>query len=256
MKHKLVIGNWKMYGSREANQRLLAEALPELAILADITVVICPPYPYLEQVNNLLQGSQVKLGAQDVNAQTNGAFTGEVSVSMLRDVGCAFVLLGHSERRILMGETDAQMAEKYAAALAGGLTPVLCVGETLGQRQSGITEQVIISQLQAVVDTVGVLGLAAGIIAYEPVWAIGTGESATPEQAQAVHAHIRAWLAEQLPTEASSPALLYGGSVKADNAQALFSQTDIDGGLIGGASLDASAFAAICRAAQGSALDH
>lgn len=250
MANPLVIGNWKMNGSLSANQRLLAALLPELSALTAVEVAVCPAFPYLAQVGAHLQGSHVALGAQDVSAKANGAFTGEVSVPMLTDLGCRFVLLGHSERRTLLGESSALIAEKYAAALAGGLVPVLCIGETLEQRRRDLTESIITAQLQDVLERVGGEGIAAGVIAYEPVWAIGSGESASPEQAQDVHAYIRRWLAKHLPAGVASPRLLYGGSVKADNAAALFEQGDIDGGLIGGAALDASAFAAICRAAQ------
>ncbi len=249
MKNKLVIGNWKMNGSREANRQLLAGMLPALALLDAVEIAVCPPHPYLEQVGGLLQGSRLGLGAQNVSARPDGAVTGEVSVSMLRDLGCHWVLVGHSERRALLGESSAMVADKYAAALAGGLVPVLCVGETLEQRRQGQAMAVISSQLQAVADRVGGEGLASGVIAYEPVWAIGTGESATPEQAQDIHGQIRAWLASRLPAESRSPRLLYGGSVKPDNARALFARPDIDGGLIGGAALQAEAFVAICQAA-------
>ncbi|MBB3102600.1 triose-phosphate isomerase [Azomonas macrocytogenes] len=250
MKDKLVIGNWKMNGNCEENQRLLAEALPELAAVTGVEVVVCPPFPYLAQVGAQLQGSPVSLGAQNVNAKERGAFTGEVSVPMLNDFECRFVLVGHSERRTLFGETDEMVAEKYAAALSGGVIPVLCVGETLEQRRAGLAENVIVGQLQAVASRVGGEAMAAGVIAYEPLWAIGTGESATPEQAQQIHGHIRQWLAGQLPSGTASPRLLYGGSLKADNAPALFAQPDIDGGLVGSAALEAQSFVTICRVAQ------
>ncbi|GAB3377710.1 triose-phosphate isomerase family protein [Azotobacter armeniacus] len=250
MREKLVIGNWKMNGSLDANRRLLQELLPPLAALTGADVAVCPPFPYLAQVGALLEGSGVALGAQNLHTAAKGAFTGEVGAGMLKELGCRFVLVGHSERRSLFGESDALVAEKFAAALAAGLVPVLCVGETLEQRRNGTTEAVIAAQLQAALQRVGIAGIAAGVIAYEPVWAIGTGETASPEQAQAVHRHIRALLAEHDPALAGATSILYGGSVKPDNAQALFGQPDIDGGLIGGASLEAASFAAICKAAE------
>jgi len=249
-RRKRVIGNWKMNGSLTANAALLDELLPQLAVLEGVELAVCPPFPYLAQVAALLEGSGVALGAQNLNVATKGAFTGEVGAEMLKELGCRYVLVGHSERRSLYGECDEVVAEKFAVALAAGLLPVLCVGETQAQRRQGQTEQVVSAQLQAVLRRSGVQGLAAGLIAYEPVWAIGTGETASPEQAQAVHRHIRVLLGEFDRERAEATAILYGGSVKADNAQALFAQPDIDGGLIGGASLEAAAFAAICQAAS------
>ncbi|WP_349572743.1 triose-phosphate isomerase [Azotobacter salinestris] len=250
MRGKLVMGNWKMNGSLAANRRLLLELLPPLASLRHVDVAVCPPFPYLAQVGGLLEGSSVALGAQNLHTVETGAFTGEVGGGMLKELGCRFVLVGHSERRSLFGESDELVAEKFAAALAAGLVPVLCVGETLAQRRDGSTETVIAEQLQAVIRRVGGQALLSGVIAYEPVWAIGTGESASPEQAQAVHQHIRAQLGEFDRALAAGMPILYGGSVKADNAAALFEQPDIDGGLIGGASLEAASFLAICQAAQ------
>ncbi|MDD2001955.1 triose-phosphate isomerase [Pseudomonas putida] len=247
---KRVIGNWKMNGSLTANAALLDELLPPLAVLEGIDLAVCPPFPYLAQVAALLEGSGVALGAQNLNVSAKGAFTGEVGAEMLKELGCRYVLVGHSERRSLYGECDEVVAEKFAVALAAGLLPVLCVGETQAQRRRGQTEQVVSAQLQAVLRRSGVQDLAAGLIAYEPVWAIGTGETASPEQAQAVHRHIRALLSEFDRARAEATPIIYGGSVKGDNAQALFAQPDIDGGLIGGASLDAVAFAAICQAAS------
>ncbi|SEI41006.1 triosephosphate isomerase [Azotobacter beijerinckii] len=249
MSGKRVIGNWKMNGSLDANRRLLQELLPPLAALTGIEVAVCPPFPYLAQVGALLEGSGVALGAQNLHAAEKGAFTGEVGAGMLKELGCRYVLVGHSERRSLFGESDGLVAEKFEAALAAGLLPVLCVGETLAQRRDGSTEAVIAAQVRAVLQRVGIAGIATGVVAYEPVWAIGTGETASPEQAQAVHRQIRALLGEADGALAAATPLLYGGSVKADNAQALFAQPDIDGGLIGGASLEAASFAAICQAA-------
>ncbi|TWC28041.1 triosephosphate isomerase [Pseudomonas sp. SJZ079] len=250
MRRKLVIGNWKMHGKHQANAQLLEALLPALAESAGVETAVCPPYPYLAQVAELLAGSTLKLGAQNLSRFDQGAHTGEVSAHMLRELGCQYVLVGHSERRSLYGEDDRLVAEKFAAALCADLVPVLCVGESLAQRRGEITERVVAEQIQAVLQRVGINGLAGGVIAYEPVWAIGTGETATPAQVQAVHRHIRSLLAEQDPAVAAAMRILYGGSVKAANAGELFAQTDVDGGLIGGASLDAASFAAICAAAQ------
>ncbi|MNZ48522.1 MULTISPECIES: triose-phosphate isomerase [Pseudomonas] len=249
-KQKLVIGNWKMNGSSAANASLLRSVLPVISRFEGVEIAICPPFPYLTTVADLLDDSDVLLGAQNLSSQLSGAHTGEVSASMLHDIGCRFVLVGHSERRALYSEDDDLVAKKFATALRAGLIPVLCVGETLAQRQCGETEGIVTSQLSAVLKAVGIQDLAKGVIAYEPVWAIGTGETATPEQAQAVHRHIRQWLAIEDRAAAADCRILYGGSVKADNAEQLFKQPDIDGGLIGGASLDAMSFAAICWAAQ------
>lgn len=249
-KKQLVIGNWKMNGSSAENASLLLSLLPVISRFESVEVALCPPYPYLTTVADLLDDSDVALGAQNLSAQLSGAHTGEVSASMLHDIGCRFVLVGHSERRALYAEDDDLVAKKFATALRAGLIPVLCVGETLAQRQSGETEVVVTNQLNAVLKAVGIQDLVKGVIAYEPVWAIGTGETATPEQAQAVNRHIRQYLADQDRAAAADCRILYGGSVKADNAEQLFNQPDIDGGLIGGASLDAMSFAAICWAAQ------
>ena len=246
---KLVIANWKMHGTHAGNARLIDALLPSLPPMPGVQVAICPPMPYLAQLAGLLSRTGISLGAQNISERAEGAFTGEVSGQMLADLGCGYALVGHSERRSLYGETDAQVAMKFEAALRAGLTPVLCLGETIHQRRAGNTNAVIGSQLKAVLEQVGMAQLAKGVIAYEPVWAIGTGETASPAQAQAVHAHIRQLLAAQPPATAARIRLLYGGSVKAENAAQLFAQKDIDGGLIGGASLDADAFAAICRAA-------
>lgn len=246
----LIIGNWKMNGDTARNEVLLSELLPALSNLKGVDVVVCPPLPYLSQVAHLLAPSNVVLGAQNLNHQTAGAHTGETSAGMLVDLGCHYVLVGHSERRAFHGEHDEWVAAKFAAALGAGMVPVLCVGETFAQRQVHETESVVTSQLNAVLQRVGIDQLCRGVIAYEPVWAIGTGETASPEQAQAVHQHIRQWLTLQNAKQAADCRILYGGSVNARNAEKLFSQPDIDGGLIGGASLDATSFIAVCVAAQ------
>ena len=245
MQRKLVVGNWKMHGSHAANAELLAGLLAARPFMADVAV--CAPFPYLSEVAVTLAASGIGWGAQDCSAHEQGAYTGEVSVPMLAEFGCRYVIVGHSERRAWHAESDQLVADKAKAALARGVTPIVCVGETLAQREAGETEQVVKRQLSAVIHT---LTHCVGeiVVAYEPVWAIGTGRTATPEQAQQVHALLRALLAAASP-HAGAMRLLYGGSVKPDNAATLFAQPDIDGGLIGGASLKATEFAAICRAA-------
>ncbi|MGP9568348.1 triose-phosphate isomerase [Halomonas sp. AOP5-B2-8] len=249
MRQPIVIGNWKMNGNLLANETLLEALLSSLEKLENVQVAVCPPLPYLAQVAQHLKDHSIDLGAQTLNEYEVGAHTGEVSAAMLKDLGCQYVLVGHSERRSRYGESDLAVTAKFAAAQAVDLVPVLCVGETLAERQWGETEAVVARQLQAVVDTLGVAALSGSVIAYEPVWAIGTGETATPDHAQAVHAYSRAWLTNHSAPLAARLPLLYGSSVKAANAKALFAQPDIDGGLIGGASLDAGSFANICRAA-------
>lgn len=244
MRRKLVVGNWKMHGDHAANAALLNDLLRLLPDLARVDVAVCPPFVFLSTVRELLGNSAIKLGAQNLNGEAQGAFTGEVSAPMLRDCGCDYVIVGHSERRQLFGESDEQVAVKAAAALRNGLTPIVCVGESLAEREAGDTLAVIKRQLGAIQETMSAVDLKRVVIAYEPIWAIGTGRTATPEQAQTVHAFIR----EQL--QADAVPILYGGSVKAENAQALFAQVDIDGGLVGGASLNAEEFAAICHAAE------
>lgn len=251
MRRPLVAGNWKLHGSRASNASLLGAIRAGLQSSWDLDVMVCPPFVYLAEVAAALQGSPMILGAQDASAEVQGAFTGEVSASMLRDVGCSHVLVGHSERRTLFGESDDLVARKFRTAVAAGLSPVLCVGETLQQRQAGATEAVIRQQLDAVLAAVSDEELARGIIAYEPVWAIGTGHTASPEQAQEVHAVIRRTVLVRSARIAGELRILYGGSVKGANAQALFAMPDIDGGLVGGASLDAVDFLKICSAAAG-----
>jgi triosephosphate isomerase len=249
MRQPLVAGNWKLNGSREANRALLSGVRAGLGDGPDCEVLVCPPYVYLAEAIGLLEGSGVMVGGQDVAEQAAGAFTGEVSAAMLRDVGCSHVIVGHSERRSLFGETDEIVAGKFLAAQAGGLVPVLCVGETRAEREAGATAAVVERQVRAVLAAAGVAALGASVIAYEPVWAIGTGLTASPEQAQAVHAGIRGLVAGVNDKIARELRIVYGGSVKGSNAHELFSMPDIDGGLIGGASLDAAEFLAIYRAA-------
>ncbi len=246
MRNKLVAGNWKMHGSLAENAALLAALKPALE---GIKAVVCVPFPYLAQTQAALAGSSIAWGAQNFSEQSKGAFTGEVSASMLLDFGCQYVIVGHSERRSLYSESDELVASKYVAAQTAGLTPILCVGESLDERESGVTEAVVSRQLDAVIKLAGVGSLANAIVAYEPVWAIGTGKTASPEQAQAVHAFIRNKIAALDVGIANQLVIQYGGSVKAANAAELMAQPDIDGGLIGGASLVADEFVAICRAA-------
>ena len=245
MRRKLVVGNWKMNGNRAANAELLAGLNAAGPWTADVAV--CAPFPYLGDVALSLQGSRIGWGAQDCSAHESGAFTGEVSASMLAEFGCRFVIVGHSERRALHGESDQLVADKAKAALAHKLTPIVCVGETLAEREAGETDHVVKRQLSAVIHTLGHC-VPQIVVAYEPVWAIGTGKTATPEQAQAVHALLRAQL-HAATTKSDEMLILYGGSMKPDNAAQLLGQADIDGGLIGGASLKAADFAAICKAA-------
>jgi triosephosphate isomerase len=249
MRIKFVAGNWKMNGNLAANQVLLLGLVEGLARVAGVKCAVCAPYPYLAQVQQLLSGSGIAWGAQNVSQFDAGAYTGEVSGAMLVDFGCRYVIVGHSERRALFGETNGIVAQKYEAALKAGLAPILCVGETLAQREVGDTEHIVAAQLDAVLERSGALSFAHAVIAYEPVWAIGTGKTATPEQAQSVHAFIRSRLAGHDATIAQNVQVLYGGSVKGANAAQLFGMPDIDGGLIGGASLDADEMLTICRAA-------
>lgn len=248
-RRKLVAGNWKMHGSRSSTDDLLALLVAGLDGLS-CDVLVCPPYPYLAQAHTVLQGTEVVLGAQNLSEHVEGAFTGEVAPSMLRDVGCTHVLVGHSERRSLYGESDAIVAAKFVAAQAAGLVPVLCVGETLAEREAGLTQGMVDRQLDAVLQVAGVSAMRQAVVAYEPVWAIGTGRTASPAQAQAVHAGIRAVLAARDPEVAAGVRILYGGSVKPQGAEELFRQPDIDGGLVGGAALVAGDFLAICRVAN------
>lgn len=252
MRRVLVAGNWKLNGTRASNAGLVAAIRRGLPVAPPGDALVCPPFVYLGDVAAALQGTSILLGAQNVAAESVGAYTGEVSAAMLADVGCTHVIVGHSERRALYGETNEVVARKFAAARAAGLVPILCVGETLGERQAEETERVIGAQLEAVLDCAGVEQFAGAVVAYEPVWAIGTGHTATPAQAQAVHAFIRGLVGRRSARIAAGLRILYGGSVKGSNAAALFAMPDIDGGLVGGASLDADDFLKICGAAPGS----
>ena len=239
-----------MHGALAESRQLVDALRAGVSANPRATMLLCPPYVYLPAVQGWLQGSPILFGAQDVaDKPGTGAFTGEVSGQMLRDVGCSYVIVGHSERRALYGETDAVVATKFKAAQAAGLTPILCVGETLEQREAGQTRSVIERQVAAIVDAAGVQAFAKAVIAYEPVWAIGTGRTASPEQAQEVHAFIRGMIAARDATIAAGLSILYGGSVKGANARSLFAMADIDGGLVGGASLVAAEFLEIFRAA-------
>jgi len=244
MRGKLVVGNWKMNGGLALNAALLSALVAGWKAMPGRQIAVCVPYPYLAQVGAALAGTAIAWGAQDVSEHASGAFTGEVSAGMLVEFGCRYAIVGHSERRQYYGDTDAVVAAKAVAALAAGLTPIACVGETLAERDAGATMSVVSRQLDAVLTAVG-SNAPKLVVAYEPVWAIGTGRTASPDEAQTVHALVRARLAKD---GAAAVALLYGGSVKADNAQALFAMADIDGGLIGGASLKAVDFLAIARA--------
>ncbi|HEY1492732.1 MAG TPA: triose-phosphate isomerase [Steroidobacteraceae bacterium] len=249
MRRPIVAGNWKMHGSRAENARLIEELLAGCAPQPAALCVICPPFVYLQEAARLLRDSALSLGAQDVSADAQGAFTGEVSAGMLRDVGCEYVIVGHSERRLLYRESDQLVARKFGAALAKVLVPILCVGEQLAERDAGRTQDVVARQLDVVLELCGAGALEQAVVAYEPVWAIGTGRTASPEQAQQVHAFIRARVAARDARIAGATRILYGGSVKAGNAAELFAMPDVDGGLIGGASLKADEFLTILDAA-------
>lgn len=248
MRRKLIAGNWKMNGSLAANEALLKGIQADLGN-PSCDVAVMPPAPYLAQCQALLSGSMAGWGAQDVSVHESGAYTGEVSVAMLREFGCRYVIVGHSERRAYHGESDELVARKALRAAEGGLTPIVCVGETLAEREAGHTDAVVGRQLDAVLALMAPGTLAGTVIAYEPVWAIGTGKTATPQMAQEVHAFLRRKLAAKNPAAAETVKILYGGSMKPDNAQDLLAMADIDGGLIGGAALKAQDFLAIIRAA-------
>ncbi len=249
MRRKLVAGNWKMHGGLARNRDLLHSLLPLLGKPGEVDCAVCVPFPYLSQAQDLLKGSAIAWGAQTLSEHAQGAYTGEVSAAMLADFGCRYVIVGHSERRGLYGETSDTVAAKFAVAIQGGLRPILCLGETLDQREQNVTESVIAEQLDAVIRLAGISAFTRAVIAYEPVWAIGTGRTATAQQAQEIHAFIRDRIARQDKNVAQDLQILYGGSVKPQNAAELFGMADIDGGLIGGAALVAQDFIDICAAA-------
>lgn len=248
MRRKLVAGNWKMHGGLVANQHLLEGVVAGLATGCQAEVAVCVPFPYLGQVQALLDGSVIRWGAQNLSAHAEGAFTGEVSAGMLQDFSCAYTIVGHSERRSLFGETDSVVAAKFAAATSAGLLPILCVGESLADREMGRAAPVVLEQLEAVLQLPGASAAFVGaVVAYEPVWAIGTGRTASPAQVQEMHLVIREFLGRQ-GVDVKAARILYGGSVKASNARELFDLPDVDGALVGGASLVVEDFLAICRA--------
>lgn len=250
-RQKMVAGNWKMNGTRAGNASLVRDIVLDARKYPSVEILVCPPSVYLDSVGVSLKGSTVALGAQNLSDQEKpGAFTGEVLGGMLKDIDCRYVLVGHSERRSLYGETSEIVARKFKAAQAQGLIPVLCLGESLQEREANQTEAVLAAQLKAVLDLCGIRAFKSAVIAYEPVWAIGTGKTASPQQAQDAHAFIRAQLSQHDARIANSLRILYGGSVKADNAHEIFAKPDVDGGLIGGASLKAVEFLSICAAAQ------
>ena len=249
MRRNLVMGNWKLNGTKESVEALLTGILPAAEATADsVSVAVCAPDIFIDQVSRKLADTPIAWGAENNDVHTSGAYTGETSPVMLKEFGCQYVIVGHSERRTYHAESDELVAKKYAVARAAGLIPILCIGETLEERESGITEQVVARQLDAVIELEGVDALADGVIAYEPGWAIGTGKTATPEQAQDVHAFIRGRVAEKSAEVADGVRILYGGSMKPGNAKELIGKPDIDGGLIGGASLKAEDFLGICTA--------
>jgi triosephosphate isomerase len=250
MRRPLVAGNWKMNGSQAESGALLDGLVAGMGEVKTSEVAVCPPFILIPLAQAKLGGGAVAWGGQNLDTHEAGAYTGEISGGMLRDFGCTYVIVGHSERRSIYGEDDQTVALKFKVAQAAGLVPILCVGEQLEEREAGQTEAVVGRQLDAVLDSAGVESLRNAVIAYEPVWAIGTGKTATPEQAQDVHAFIRGRVAERDAGVADQVRILYGGSVKASNAAELFGNADVDGGLIGGASLKADEFLAICRAAE------
>jgi triosephosphate isomerase len=248
MRQPLIAGNWKMNGSKSSADALLRGVVAGSAGVSTCEIAVCVPFPYLYLGEQMLAGSAVRLGAQNLCTESGGAFTGEVSGSMLADFGCTYVICGHSERREYYGEDESSIALKLTRATESGLRPILCVGETLRQREAGETESVIAGQIDGIVERIGIEAFAGIDVAYEPVWAIGTGLTATPEQAQSVHAFIRGRVAAKNPSIAEALRILYGGSMKPGNAAELLAQADIDGGLIGGASLNSDDFLAICLA--------
>lgn len=251
MRRNLVVGNWKMHGSLASVDDLLSGLKSSSGGIDSTVVAVCPPYVFIPQVAKSLSGTAIQWGSQNLSEQQQGAYTGEVSGAMLAELGCEFAIVGHSERRSLYHETDQLVAEKFIAAQQAALTPILCVGESLEQREAGAALATVEAQLKVLVDLAGIDAIAKSVIAYEPVWAIGTGKTATPEQAQQVHAHIRQVIAQSSQQVASEIQIIYGGSVNAENSAELFAKEDIDGALVGGASLKAIEFAAIVKAAAG-----
>lgn len=250
MHRKLVVANWKMHGGLTANQHLIAGYIQRLKPLKNVDVVVCVPYPYLAQMQQLLQNTPYHWGAQNLSKDVEGAFTGEVSAGMLRDFGATHVIIGHSERATAYCESDENIATKFMQAKAHGLTPILCVGETLIEREAGVMEMVVAKQIDTVIRMYGASLFADTVVSYEPIWAIGTGLAATPDQAQSMHEFIRGRIAAYDKDAANSLKILYGGSVNPQNAVQLFAMQDIDGGLIGRCSLNAEDFEGICRAAN------
>ncbi len=249
MRQVMVAGNWKMNGSSESVKVLMAGIKAGMASVTDAEVVVCPPAVYLARVSGAADGTRIKVGSQNIGDQDQGAYTGEISGGMLKDTGCEYAIIGHSERRALYGESDKLVAKRFAAARRNGIKPIFCIGESLAEREAGVTNTICARQIDAVIDLEGVEALADGVIAYEPVWAIGTGKTATPEQAQEVHAFIRGKIAALNADVAVDLRILYGGSMNPANAAELIGQPDIDGGLIGGAALKAEDFLSICKAA-------
>ena len=251
MRQKLVVGNWKLHGSKAQLEDLLADVIAGSENLTSaVEIGVCPTYVYLGHAAQILVSSRVKLGAQNVARAGEGAYTGEVAAQMLAECELVYVIVGHSERRQLFHESDTEVAEKFAQVQASDLTPILCVGETLEEREQELTDQVVLGQLDEIINKVGIEAVANSVIAYEPIWAIGTGKTASPEQAQDVHKTIRNHLRKQKEDVAATVRIIYGGSVNATNARELFQQADIDGGLVGGASLEAEEFISICNSAD------
>lgn len=250
MRRSIIAANWKMHGSHSMVNDWFSGFKQQDIDISDVEVVVCPPFPYLLQAKDLAHVTNVKIGAQDISDESKGAFTGQVSAAMLKDSGCSYVIIGHSERRTINNERDALIAKKVLRALEGKLTPILCVGETLAQRQQDRTEEVVSKQLLTVLDTLTGEQAQTLVIAYEPVWAIGTGLAATTEQAQVVHAFLRHEISKRSKKQSEEIRIIYGGSVKPENAQELMSMPDIDGALVGGASLEVQMFAQIVTASS------
>jgi len=250
MPRKIVVANWKMHGNLATNQQLLQAYIDRLNTLKNVEVIVCVPYPYLAQTQSLLQNTPIAWGAQNLSKDVVGAFTGEVSASMLRDFGATHVIIGHSERATAYCESDENIAAKFMQAKAHGLVPILCVGETLIEREAGVMEMVVAKQIDTIINLYGADVFAGTVVSYEPIWAIGTGLAATPDQAQSMHEFIRHRIASHNQEAAASLKILYGGSVNPQNAVQLFNMQDIDGGLIGRCSLSAQEFEGICQAAS------